>query len=75
MGMLSSLKIFQKRRAGRRYALEVSSDFAGSLSIDDATIVESWESSDDTVTLIVESKSDLRARASEFPGVRDIRKM
>ena len=75
MGVLSNLRVLQKRRAARRYALEVSSDFADSLIIDDAKIVESWESSDNTVTMIVESKSDLRARVGEFAGVRDIRKM
>jgi len=75
MGILSSLRIFQKRRHARRYALEVSSDFADSLNIGDAKIVESWESSDNTVTMIVESKSDLRERAGEFRGVRDIKKV
>lgn len=75
MGVLSNLRVLQKRRHARRYALEVSSDFADSLAFDDAKIVESWESSDNTVTMIVESKSDLRAKAGEIPGVRDIRKM
>jgi hypothetical protein len=75
MGVLSNLRMFQKRRADRRYAVEVSSDFSGSLSIEGAKIVESWESSDNTVTIIFESNFDLCARARELPGVRDIRKM
>lgn len=75
MGVLSNLRVMQKRRHARRYALEVSSEFAECLTIADAKIVESWESSDNTVTMIVESKSDLRERAGALRGVRDIRKM
>ena len=75
MGILSSLNFLRKKRADRRYAVEVNTDSADSMAIPDAKIVGSWENSENTTVFVVESEKDLRAVVGGIPGVRDIRKM
>ncbi len=75
MNFLSGLIRPSTKRSANRYAILVSAEEADRLDFPEGNIIESWEQSEDSVMMIVESEADISTSAAQLPGVRGVEKM